>query len=287
MKGRMTVGILFKHAPLLSVYPFFYWFFNFPLSFFFVFSFPYLDLELCSQHSESERYFLSSTIRARNLQCASQDRHTWLNGSDLATSKSDGIRYLLSSPTFYFLPPILHPYPWNESDSWSYLYTISFPQLAAKILDEVFTNIQVLWISIFKCVVSFQRNYCMTYGGLTFWTKGVLSLLPHELSSGTAGYVIIIISVERVSWYRLRRRGCVCMTSHPVTIPLCTTCCTIPGSTIRVVLNVSGVLWVLPFQIICLLPGTLAQRNTVQRGSIKPVIMVYGQLTSPTRKETV
>lgn len=70
MKGRTIVGISFKYAPVLSVYPFLCCFFHFPLFFFFIFPFSYLDLEPCSWHSGSKRFvvvFFLTTIRARTL----------------------------------------------------------------------------------------------------------------------------------------------------------------------------------------------------------------------------
>lgn len=76
------------------------------------------------------------------------------------------------------------------------------------------------------------------------------------------------------------------MKPHPVTFPPSTSmlhssreyhsCCL-----------VSSVLLSPPIRdcIFTPLPGTLTQRNVIQRDSIIPVMMDYGQLTSPTQKE--
>lgn len=60
--------------------------------------------------------------------------------------------------------------------------------------------------------------------------------------------------------------------------------CIIPGSTSHVVCEWCSLRPTIPDHIFTLLPRTLVQRNVVQRGSIKPVMMVYGQPTPPTQK---
>lgn len=62
------------------------------------------------------------------------------------------------------------------------------------------------------CVFAFQMNDCTTCS--EFWHFGAKKLttqLPHKLSPGPGGY-LIIVTRGRVAWYRLKRKGqCVCL----------------------------------------------------------------------------
>lgn len=131
------------------------------------------------------------------------------------------------------------------------------------------------------CVFAFQMNDCTTCS--EFWHFGAKKLttqLPHKLSPGPGGY-LIIVTRGRVAWYRLKRKG-QCVKTGPVTFPPCTpmlhnsreyhSCCV-----------VSGVLGVLPFQIMCLLQFPEPWlRGMWSRGAslylIIPVMVDYGQL---------
>lgn len=131
------------------------------------------------------------------------------------------------------------------------------------------------------CVFSFQMNDSMTCSEIWhFGAKKLTAQLPHKLSPGPGGY-IIVVTRGRVVWYRLRRKG-QCVETGPVTFPPCTTmlhnsseyhsCCV-----------VSGVLGVLPFQIISLLqfPEPWLRGMWSRNASlylIIPVMVDYGQL---------
>ena len=115
MKGRIIFGILFKYAPLLSVYCFFCWFFCFPLSFFFIFPFSYLDLEPCSWHSGSRRFFLNTTYYKGqdSIMCVpGQARMTeWLSQPHQGMMVNWTTLIFSFLLFFHFLPPILMPLP--------------------------------------------------------------------------------------------------------------------------------------------------------------------------------
>lgn len=85
------------------------------------------------------------------------------------------------------------------------------------------------------CIFSFQMNDSMTCSEIWhFGAKKLTTQLPHKLSPGPGGY-IIVVTRGRVAWYRLRRKE-QCVKTGPVTFPPVPPCCTIPASTIHVVL---------------------------------------------------